>query len=162
MRSATDLRRLVLPAATLVAVGLAAALAIRAMWWAPLNVDEELTRRVATEPFGSIFHIVSSERGGGPVHFWLEHLTRHWPGGLLGLRGPSMVFFAATLPAIALIALELAGAFAAVAAVLLTAVAPLTISYSTFGRPHALLLLFVEWGTWLGLRAARTSARRDW
>ncbi len=85
-----------------------------------------------------------------------------WPGGLAGLRGPSMLFFAATLPAIALIALELAGEFAAVAAVLLTAVAPLAISYSTFGRPHALLLLFVEWGTWLGLRAARTGARRDW
>ena len=162
MRSPADLKRLVLPAATLVAVVLAAALAIRAIWWAPLNVDEELTRRVATEPFGSIFHIVSSERGGGPAHFWLEHLTLQWPGGLVGLRGPSLVFFAATLPAIALIALELAGAFAAVAAVLLTAVAPLAISYSTFGRPHALLLLFIEWGTWLGLRAARTGARRDW
>ena len=162
MRSTVELKRFALPAATLVAVALAAALAIRAVWWAPLNVDEELTRRVATEPFGSIFHIVSSKRGGGPVHFWLEHLTLQWPGGLVGLRGPSMVFFAATLPAIALIALELAGAFAAVAAVLLTAVAPLAISYSTFGRPHALMLLLVEWGTWLGLRAARRGARRDW
>ena len=158
----TDLKRLVLPAATLVAIALAAALAIRAVSLAPLNVDEELTRRVATEPFGSIFHIVSSKRGGGPFHFWLEHVTLLWPGGLPGLRGPSMVFFAASLPAIALIGVELASAFAAVAAVLLTAVAPLSISYSTFGRPHALLLLFIEWGTWLGLRAARTGARRDW
>ena len=98
------------------------------------------------------------------MHFWLEHLTHEWPGGpRWPMRGPSMLFFAATLPAIALIALELAGAFAAVAAVLLTAVSPLAISYSTFGRPHALLLLFfVEWGTWLGLRAARTGTRRDW
>ena len=64
---------------------------------------------VATEPFGSIFHIVSTERGGGPLHFWLVHLTLEWPGGLIGLRVPSMVFFAATLPAVALIALELAG-----------------------------------------------------
>jgi hypothetical protein len=152
----------VLPAATALAVVLAALLAVRAVWWAPLNVDEELTRRVATEPFGAIFHIVSSERGGGPFHFWLEHFTLQWPGGLAGLRVPSMVFFAATLPAVALIALELAGAAAAAAAVLLTAVAPLAISYSTFGRPHALLLLFIEWGTWLGLRAARRRGRFDW
>ena len=61
MRPAASLKRFVLPAATLVAVGLAVALAIRAVWLAPLNVDEELTRRVATEPFGSIFHIVSSD-----------------------------------------------------------------------------------------------------
>src|SRR5437867_3169707 len=104
MRSAAELKRLALPAATLAGIGLAAGLAIRALWRAPLNVDEELTRRVATGPFGSIFDIVSSKRGGGPVHFWLEHLTLQWPSGLPGLRGPSMLFFALTLPAIALIA----------------------------------------------------------
>jgi hypothetical protein len=153
---------LVVPVATVVAVVLATLLAIRAVWWAPLNVDEELTRRVATEPLGSIFHIVSTERGGGPLHFWLEHLTLQWPGGLVGLRGPSMVFFAATLPAVALIGLEVAGALAAAAAVLLTATAPLAISYSTFGRPHALLLAWIAWGTVLGLRAARSGRRRDW
>jgi 4-amino-4-deoxy-L-arabinose transferase-like glycosyltransferase len=73
-----------------------------------------------------------------------------------------MIFFALTLPAVALIALELAGAAAAAAAVLLTAVSPLAISYSTFGRPHALLLAWIEWGTWLGLRAARRGRRGDW
>ena len=162
MRAAASLKGRALPAAVIAAVAIAAALAGRAVWWAPLNVDEELTRRVATSPFGSIFHIVSSERGGGPLHFWIEHFTLEWPGGLVGLRGPSMLFFALTLPAVALIARELAGPFAAVAAVLLTATAPLAISYSTFARPHALLLAFVEWGTWLGLRAARRASRRDW
>ena len=162
MRAVASLKGHPLAAAVIAAVAIAAALASRAVWWAPLNVDEELTRRVATSPFGSIFHIVSAERGGGPLHFWIEHFTLEWPGGLVGLRGPSMLFFALTLPAIALIARELAGTFAAVAAVLLTAVAPLAISYSTFGRPHALLLAFVEWGTWLGLRAGRRASRRDW
>jgi mannosyltransferase len=162
VRSAVPLRRFALPAAVVLAVGLAAALASRAIRLAPLNVDEELTRRVATEPFGSIFHIVSSERGGGPLHFWIEHFTLQWPGGLVGLRGPSTLFFLLTLPAVALIARELAGSFAAVAAVLLTATAPLAISYSTFGRPHALLLAFIEWGTWVGLRAARSGSRRGW
>ena len=79
-----------LPVATRGRVVLAALLAVRAVWRAPLNVDEELTRRIATEPFGSIFHIVSTERGGGPLHFWLVHLTLQWPGGLAGLRVPSM------------------------------------------------------------------------
>ncbi len=154
--------KLGLAAATVLAAVLAAALGARAVFWAPLNVDEELTRRVATEPFGSIFHIVSSERGGGPLHFWLMHFTLEWPGGLVGLRVPSMIFFTASLPAVALIALELAGATAAAAAVLLTATAPLAISYSTFGRPHALLLCWIEWGTLLALRAARLGGRRRW
>ena len=137
-------------------------LAVRAIWWAPLNVDEELTRRVGTEPFHTIFHIVSSERGGGPFHFWLEHFTLQWPGGLVGLRGPSLLFFVASLPAVALVALELAGAATAAVAVLLTAAAPLAISSATFGRPHAMLLMWLEWGTWLGLRAVRTRRARDW
>ncbi|HWB22839.1 MAG TPA: glycosyltransferase family 39 protein [Gaiellaceae bacterium] len=158
----TRAAKLGLAAATGLALVLAAALAARAIFWAPLNVDEELTRRVATEPLGSIFHIVSSERGGGPFHFWLIHFTLEWPKGLVGLRVPSLIFFIASLPAVALIGLELAGATAAAAAVLLTASAPLAISYSTFGRPHTLLLFWIEWGTLLGLRAARLGGRRRW
>jgi hypothetical protein len=153
---------MVAPVATAVAMVVAVGLAARAVYWAPLNVDEELTRRIATEPFGSIFHIVSTERGGGPLHFWLIHFTLRWPGGLIGLRVPSLVFFAASLPAVALIALELAGEWVAAAAVLLVSTAPLGISYSTFGRPHAMLLCWLTWGTWLGLRAARRGGRLDW
>ena len=162
MRASPPVSRFALPIATAVAVALAVALAIRAVWRAPLNVDEELTRRVATEPFGAIFHIVSSERGGGPVHFWLEHFTLQWPGGLGGLRGPSLLFFALTLPAIALIARELAGSFAAVGG-----------GAADGGRPARDLLLdlraparaapaLLEWGTVLGLRAARSGRHRDW
>src|SRR5262245_56379351 len=143
-------------------MALSVLLSIRAVWWAPLNVDEELTRRIATEPFGSIFHIVSTERGGGPLHFWLIHLTLDWPGGLVGLRVPSLVFLAAALPPVAWIALELADAVVAAAAVLLTATAPLAISYSTFARPHAMLFAWLTWGTALGLRAARRGRRVDW
>jgi hypothetical protein len=161
-RSLSLAGRLVAPVATAVAVVLAVGLAARAVYWAPLNVDEELTRRIATEPFGSIFHIVSTERGGGPLHFWLIHFTLEWPGGLIGLRVPSLVFFAASLPAVALIGLELASEWAAAAAVLLVSTAPLGVSYSTFGRPHAMLLAWVTWGTWLGLRAARRGGRLDW
>src|SRR5581483_140382 len=149
-------------AATALAAVVGGLLAVRGIWWAPLNVDEELTRRVGTEPFGAIFHIVSSERGGGPLHFWLEHFTLQWPGGLVGLRVPSLVFFIGALPAVALVALELTDAATAATAVFLTAAAPLAISAATFGRPHALLLLWIWWGTWLGLRAARTRRASDW
>jgi hypothetical protein len=38
-----------------------------------LNVDEELTLRLGDFSFRHIFHIVSTQRGGGPVHFWLAH-----------------------------------------------------------------------------------------
>jgi hypothetical protein len=46
--------------------------------------------------------------------------------------------------------------------VLLFASAPLAISYSSFGRPHSMLLAWTMWGTALGLRAARVDDRRLW
>ena len=147
--------------ATLVAGGFVLALGLRAVLRSPLNVDEELTLRIAREAFGSIFGTVRG-RGGGPFHFWLEHLTTAWPGGLAGLRVPSIVFMLAALPAVALIAEELAGRAEAAAAVLLLASAPLAISYSSFGRPHTMLLAWIEWGTFFALRAARRDDARLW
>lgn len=151
-----------LAAATVAAAALAIALSVRAIYRSPLNVDEELTRRIASGRFGSIFSIVANQRGGGPLHFWLIHLTLQWPGGLIGLRAPSLAFFVLALPAVALAARELAGTKAAVVTVLLTASAPLAISYDTFGRPHSLLLAWISWGTFAAFRAARTGSRRAW
>src|SRR5436190_1468865 len=148
-------------AATLAAGGLVLTLGGRAVLRSPLNVDEELTLRIARGAFGSIFGIVRG-RGGGPLHFWLEHLTTAWPGGLAGLRVPSIVFMLVALPAVALIAEELAGRAEAAAAVLLLASAPLAISYSSFGRPHTMLLAWIEWGTLFSLRAARRDDARLW
>lgn len=146
---------------TIVAAGLVLTLGLRAVLRAPLNVDEELTLRIAHEAFGSIFGTVRG-RGGGPFHFWLEHLTSDWPGGLTGLRVPSIVFALAALPALALIAEELAGRAEAAVAVLLFASAPLAISYSSFGRPHTMLLAWILWGTLLSLYAARRDEARLW
>ena len=133
------------------------------MWWSPLNVDEELTLRVAQFSFGNVFHIVSSERGGGPLHFWLEHFLQGWWPGLPALRVPSLVFLCLALPAVGLIARELLGDdWQAAAVVLLTAVSPIPLSYATFGRPHTLLFAWLMWATVLALRAARTGSRRLW
>ncbi|HEX5449920.1 MAG TPA: glycosyltransferase family 39 protein, partial [Gaiellaceae bacterium] len=137
-------------------------LALPVVWWSPLNVDEELTLRVAQFSFGHIFHVVSTERGGGPLHFWLEGgLQSVWPG-LPSLRVPSLVFLCLALPAVALVARQLAGDEVAAAVVLLTAVSPIPVSYATFGRPHTLLFAWLMWGTVLVLRAARDGDRRLW
>ena len=137
------------------------ALTLRAVIRSPLNVDEELTLRIAHSAFGSIFGTVRG-RGGGPLHFWLEYLTAAWPGGLAGLRVPSLVFALAALPAVALIAEELAGTAAAAAAVLLLGASPLAVSYASFGRPHTMLVAWTAWGTCLVLRAARRDDARLW
>lgn len=161
LRTALEVRKVALAACLAVAGGLALTLALRALLRSPLNVDEELTIRIAKNSFSSIFGTVR-HRGGGPFHFWLEYLTMRWPGGLAGLRVPSIVFALASLPAVALIAAELAGTAEAAATVLLVASAPLFISYSSFGRPHTMLLAWITWGTAFALRAARSGSRRWW
>jgi 4-amino-4-deoxy-L-arabinose transferase-like glycosyltransferase len=137
-------------------------LARHAIFLAPLNVDEELTLRLGEFSFRHIFHIVSTQRGGGPLHFWLEHFLLQWWPSLQALRVPSLVFFCLALPAVALVARELVGAEAAAGVVLLTAAAPVPESYATFGRPHTMLFAWLMWGTVLGLRAARSGGRARW
>jgi Dolichyl-phosphate-mannose-protein mannosyltransferase len=137
-------------------------LQLDAVWWSPLNVDEELTLRVSDFSFAHVFHIVSTQRGGGPLHFWLEHFLQGWWPGLPALRVPSLVFLCLALPAVALVARELIGDEGAAAVVLLTAVSPIPLSYATFGRPHTLLFAWLMWGTVVLLRAARTGSTRWW
>jgi hypothetical protein len=133
------------------------------VWWAPLNVDEELTLRVADFSFGHVFHIVSTQRGGGPLHFWLEHFLLAWWPGLPALRGPSLVFLCLALPAVALVARRLLGDDAAAGAVvLLTAASPIPVLYATFGRPHTLLFAWLMWATVLALKASVNGDRRLW
>jgi len=134
---------------------------VQSVWWSPLNVDEELTLRVSDFSFGNVLHIVSTQRGGGPLHFWLEHFLQGWRPGLESLRVPSLVFACLALPAVALIVRELIGDTGASGVVLLTAVAPIPVLYATFGRPHTLLFAWLQWGTVVGLRAAR-DGRRGW
>jgi hypothetical protein len=132
------------------------------VWWAPLNVDEELTLRLGDFSFGHIFHIVSTKRGGGPLHFWLEHFVlQAWPG-LPALRVPSLVFLCLALPAVGLIARRLLGDEEAAGVVVLAAVSPIPVLYATFGRPHTLLFAWLMWATVLALRAADRRDRRLW
>lgn len=138
------------------------AVSFETIWWTPLNVDEELTLRVAQFSFVHVFHIVSDQRGGGPLHFWLEHFVLgRWPG-LPGLRVPSMIFGCIGLAGAAVVALQLAGAETSAGVVLLTALSPIPVLYATFGRPHTMLFAWLMWGTVLVLRAARSGSRGWW
>jgi hypothetical protein len=155
-------QRVLLPAAVVAGVALLAWLSLPIVWQGPLNVDEELTVRLAQFSFTDIFHIVSTQRGGGPLHFWLEHFLLTWWPGLPALRVPSLVFLCAALPASALVVRRLAGTEAAAGAVLLTAVSPVPVLYATFGRPHTLLFAWLMWSTVVVLRAADDGRRRWW
>ena len=128
----------------------------------PLNVDEELTLRLADYSFGHIFHIVSTQRGGGPLHFWLEHFLLGWSPSLYALRLPSLLFFVLALPAVALVVRRLDGELSAAGVVLLTAAAPIPVMYATFGRPHTMLFAWLMWGTVLVLKAADDGDRKLW
>jgi hypothetical protein len=145
------------------AAGLLTWLALPTVWWSPLNVDEELTLRLGDFSARHIFHIVSTQRGGGPLHFWLEHLLLGWWPGLPALRIPSLIFLCLALPAVALIVRRLLGDDdAAGAVVLLTAASPIPVLYATFGRPHTLLFAWLMWATVLALKAAVEGDRRLW
>jgi Dolichyl-phosphate-mannose-protein mannosyltransferase len=137
-------------------------LALPTVWWTPLNVDEELTLRLGDYSFAHIFHIVSTQRGGGPIHFWLEHVLLGWWPGLPALRVPSLVFLCVALPAVALIVRRLLGSEQSAAVVLLTAVSPIPVLYATFGRPHTMLFAWLMWSTVLALKAADDGDRRLW
>jgi hypothetical protein len=155
-------RRALLPAAVVAAAAALIWLALPTVWWGPLNVDEELTLRLGDYSFAHIFDIVSTKRGGGPIHFWLEHyLLQAWPG-LPALRVPSLAFLCLALPAVALIARRLLGEEEAAGVVVLTALSPIPVLYATFGRPHTLLFAWLMWGTVLALRAADCRDRRLW
>ena len=66
------------------------------------------------------------------------------------------------LPAVALIARRLSGVVVASGVVLLVAVSPVAVHYSTFGRPHTMLFAWLSWGTVLALVAADEGDRRLW
>ncbi len=128
-----------------------------------MNVDEELTLRLGGFSFLHIFRIVSTQRGGGPLHFWLEHFLLGWWPGLPALRVPSLVFLCLALPAVALVVRRLLDDDdAAGAVVLLTAVSPIPVLYATFGRPHTMLFAWLMWSTVLALKAAVDGDRRLW
>ena len=138
------------------------AAALPAVWWESLHADEVVVVGIAPRPFGEIVDTVFVERGGAPVHFFLEHVFLAWPGGVEGLRLPSLVLFLIALPAAGLVAERLAGRTAALLVVPALALAPLAIDLATFGRMYALFLAATLWATFLALVAAERASPALW
>lgn len=136
------------------AVVLALAAVLPAVWWEPLHVDEWVTLTIAPRSPGAIAHEIFVRRGGGPVHFFIEHWLLRWPGGVEGLRLLSVVACAAALPAAGLLARALSGARESLLTPALLALSPLAVGLASFGRMYALLLAAFLWLTVASVRAA--------
>lgn len=149
-------------AATGTAVLLGAAAALPAVRWEPLHLDEATMLSFSRRSLWAIVQDVFVDRGGAPAQFFVEHATLAWPGGVEGLRGPSLVFFLLALPVAAAVARALLGETAGLLLPLLLAAAPLAVELATFARMYALFLLAVLCATWLGIRAARRGREADW
>jgi hypothetical protein len=145
-----------------IALSAGAALALPALWWEPLHLDEAITIDYARRSYPSIVTDVFLDRGGAPVHFFVEHVTLAVPGGIEGLRLPSVVFFLCSLVLAALFARELAGEGVALLTPVLLAVAPLGVSLATFARMYSLFVAAVLGATLLALLAGRSGKRGDW
>jgi hypothetical protein len=77
-----------LVAALALALSAGAALALPAVWLEPLHLDEAITIDYATRSYSAIVTDVLLDRGGAPLHFFVEHVTLANPGGIEGLRCP--------------------------------------------------------------------------
>jgi hypothetical protein len=145
-----------------VVASVAAALALPAVWWEPLHLDERITIEYAERSFRSIVRDVFVDRGGAPLHFFVEHLTLSAPGGIEGLRLPSVACFLLALVLAGMLARRLADDATATLVMLLLAVAPLGLSLATFARMYSLFVAATLTATLLAVRAGRSGSRRDW
>jgi Dolichyl-phosphate-mannose-protein mannosyltransferase len=161
VRSCLARRRLGLGACAVGAL-LSLAATLPALRLVPIHVDEATTLEYASHRFTSIAHDTFLARGGGPVYFYLEHGTLSWPGGLDGLRLPSVVFLVFALVAAWFFGKELLGAETGAGLVIALAVAPLAVSLGTFARPYTMLLAFLLLAAWLSLRAGAQPSRGRW
>jgi hypothetical protein len=146
------------------AAALALAAALPAVWWEPLHLDERLMLEFSPHGPLTILHEIFVDRGGAPLQFLVEHITLSWPGGLAGLRLPSLTFFVLALAFAGPVVRALVGEREGWITVLLLALAPLSVGLATFARMYA-LLLWLGLGlvaAWLSLRAGASGARRDW
>jgi len=145
-----------------VAAVLALALALPMVRAAPVHMDETTILDYGPHSLPTVVHDIFLSRGGAPLQFVVAHFTLQWPGGVEGLRVPSVLF---TLLAIVLAGAwgeRLAGRGEGVALAFLLASAPLAVELATFGRMYGMFLFAVLGASLLSLRAAARGRDRDW
>lgn len=125
-----------------------------AMW-----LDEALTVNIARLPLGDIGPWLRHD-GHPPLYYWLLHFWMELFGHSdVAVRSLSGVFGVATLPLAWIAGRRLAGRRGAVAALVLMAVSPFAVRYSTEARMYSLVMLLVLAGWLIGQDAV---ARPAW
>lgn len=128
----------------------------------PVHIDESYILEFAPKQLTTLVRDIFVERGGAPLQFIVAHVTLQWPGGIEGLRAPSLLC--------ALLAVVLSGAWGArlvgrgesVALAFLLASAPLAVGLATFGRMYGMFLFAVLVASLLSLRAGARGGQWDW
>lgn len=116
-------------------------------------------REPAAGPADVVRAVRLSDTSPPLYYLLLSGWTRLWGTGDLALRGFSMVCGLACVPWLAAIGRRLGGTVPAAATVVLFAVNPVVIYYTTEGRMYALLWLLVVALMWLTLRWTETGPR---
>jgi hypothetical protein len=129
--------------------------------WPP-HEDETLALFVGRDSLGGVFHHVTRDRGGAPLHFVLAWGIAHLDLGLTGLRLVSTAFAVASLSLVALLGRRLAGPAAGLLGTLLVATSWAFLFHGVYGRMYS-LVLFLSTLTFLALlRALEASNLPRW
>ena len=104
----------------------------------PLFEDEAVAGLIAARPLPEVLETVLWERGGGPLHFLLAHLTLAVEPSAFALRWLSVVFALATIPLCYDLGRRLAGPLAGTTAAIVAATSSMLAVYGSFARMYSL------------------------
>ena len=104
----------------------------------PLFEDEAVAGLVSARPLPELLETVLWERGGGPLHFVLSHLTLALDPSPFALRWLSLAFALATVPLCYDLGRRLAGPLAGGTAAVVAATSSLLLVYGSFARMYTL------------------------
>jgi Dolichyl-phosphate-mannose-protein mannosyltransferase len=125
-------------AAVAAGLGYLLALTVPDLHGKPLFEDEAVAGLVAARPLPELLETVMWERGGGPLHFMLSHVTLALDGSPYALRWLSLVFALATVPLCYDLGRRLAGPLAGGTAASVAAASSFLAVYGSFARMYAL------------------------
>ena len=129
--------------------------------WPP-HEDETLALFVGRHDLLGMLGIVLGQRGGAPLHFLLAWIVAHLGGGLVGLRLVSLLLAVASVPAIALLVVRLAGRSTALLAAVLAAGTWALLFHGVYGRMYSLFLLTTVLAYGALVDACAEGGRRRW
>jgi hypothetical protein len=155
-------RRFSPPLAWATAAGLTLALTTPSVRTTPVHMDETTILDYAPHSLATVVHDIFVSRGGAPLQFVVAHFTLQWPGGIEGLRVPSLVCTLLAVVAAGAWGGRLVGRGEGIAVAFLLASAPLVVELATFGRMYGMFLFAVLGASLLSLRAGAHDRDRDW